>query len=239
MIPSAQTDEVKVWDVFVRVTHWVIVIGFFLAYFTEDELLPAHVWAGYIVGGLVVARILWGFVGPPRARFSDFIYAPRAVVSYLLDLLRFRAPRYLGHSPAGGAMVILLLLGLASTVATGLVLYGARDGAGPLGRFYSATAAPTGVFVAMADTKRDKERDGGMRSDRRERRQETKVLKEVHELLANLTLGLVVLHIAGVLWASAAHRENLIRAMITGRKRRDEAHGRFTGSAGAPQPRAM
>ena len=121
-------------------------------------------------------------------------------------------------------MVILLLLGLASTVATGLVLYGARDGAGPLGRIYSATAASTMPFVALADTNEDRLQDKATRSDRKERRQQTRALKELHELLANLTLGLVVLHIAGVLWASTVHRENLVRAMITGRKRRNEAH---------------
>ena len=116
MPPSARADDVKVWDAFVRLAHWTIVGGFFVAYVTEDELLPAHVWAGYVVGAIVVARILWGVVGPARARFSDFVYAPRVVVTYLIDLLRFRAPRFLGHSPAGGAMVVLLLLGLAGTV---------------------------------------------------------------------------------------------------------------------------
>jgi cytochrome b len=127
---------------------------------------------------------------------------------------------------------------LASTVATGLVLYGARDGAGPLGRFYSATVAPTGLFVVVADAKSDNAPEGATRSNRKKRRQQTKALKEVHELLANLTLGLVVLHIAGVLWASAVHRENLVRAMITGRKRRDEAHARSIDSATDPEPRA-
>ncbi|MEE9479215.1 MAG: cytochrome b/b6 domain-containing protein, partial [Kiloniellales bacterium] len=98
---------VRVWDIFVRVSHWALAAGFFVAYFTEDNLLLLHVWAGYLVGVLVVLRLLWGVVGPKHARFTDFVCGPRRAAGYLLDLFRFRAPRYLGHSPAGGAMAVV------------------------------------------------------------------------------------------------------------------------------------
>src|SRR4026207_2551341 len=114
-LDDATSAEVKVWDLFVRMSHWTLALTFFIAYFTEDEALTVHVWAGYLVGILVILRVLWGFVGPQRARFADFVYAPRTVVGYLFNLLRVRARRYLGHSPAGGAMVIALLIGLAVT----------------------------------------------------------------------------------------------------------------------------
>ena len=65
-----------------------------------------HVWAGCVVAVAVVIRTLWGFVGPHGARFSDFIYSPRAVLAYLNDPVRLRAVRLVGHSPAGGAMVV-------------------------------------------------------------------------------------------------------------------------------------
>lgn len=179
--------QVYVWDSFVRFFHWTLVTAFTVAYVTEDDLLTVHVWAGYVVGLLIVARTVWGFTGPRHARFSDFIYPPGVTLRYLRDLVLFRAERHLGHSPGGGAMVLLLLLLLAATVATGLVVYGGDQQAGPLAGMFS--------------------KDTG------------EAVEEFHDVLANITLAFVVMHVAAVLFASFVHRENLIRAMITGNKR--------------------
>ena len=92
---------VKVWDAFVRVFHWSVAVGFFIAYFTEDDAMLLHVWAGYVVGAL---RVLWGFIGPQHARFSDFIYSPFTGWKYLAALVAFRGKRHLGHSPGGGGV---------------------------------------------------------------------------------------------------------------------------------------
>jgi cytochrome b len=130
-------SRIYVWDPFVRLFHWTLVVAFTVAYLTEDDLLAVHVWAGYLVGGLVVARIVWGFVGPAHARFADFIYSPAETLRYVRDLLLLRAERHLGHSPGGGAMVLLLLVLLAATVATGLVVYGGEQQAGPLAGMFT------------------------------------------------------------------------------------------------------
>lgn len=204
--------EVRVWDLFVRVFHWTVAIGFFVAYFTEDGPITLHVWAGYVVGALVVLRIVWGFVGPQHARFSDFVCPPGVVLRYLAELLMLRGRRYLGHSPGGGAMAIALLVGLLVTVGSGLVLYALEDNAGPLAGI--VTGAPTQESAPVGgEDGEDGENDerGGAGSK--------ELWEEAHEVLANVTLVLVILHIAGVLLASYVHHENLTRAMLTGRKR--------------------
>jgi len=174
---GASPGTVRVWDPVVRVIHWSLVLLFATAWLTGDEVEWLHIYAGYGIAGLVAIRIVWGFVGTRHARFSDFVYRPSEVASYLADSIRFRAERYLGHNPAGGAMVITLLGVLAATAGTGILM--------------TSSAFHDAHWV-----------------------------EEVHEALANLALILVGLHIAGVVLASLEHGENLVKAMITGRKRR-------------------
>lgn len=183
--------QLRVWDPLVRIFHWSLAGGFAIAFVTEDDLLGPHVWAGYLVLALVAFRLVWGFVGPRTARWTDFVKAPGETLAYLRDIARFRAKRHLGHNPAGGAMVVALLLALTATGLSGLALYGAQELSGPLAAFMQYLPA------AWAHP-----------------------LEEIHEVLANLTLVLVVLHVAGVVLASLQHRENLVRSMITGYKRR-------------------
>jgi hypothetical protein len=69
---------VKVWGAFVRVFHWSVAVGFFIAYFTEDDAMLLHVWAGYVVGALVVMRALRGLSGPstPGSAISSILPSP-------------------------------------------------------------------------------------------------------------------------------------------------------------------
>lgn len=194
-VAAEAARSVRVWDVFVRAAHWLLVLGFFVAYFTEDEL-AFHVWAGYLVGTIVVLRVIWGFIGPEYARFSSFLYSPAKVFGYLGGLFRRSAARYLGHSPAGGAMVLLLLISLAATVCSGLTVYAYDQGAGPLAGVLVGGAPLDAAFEAREE-----------------------YWEELHEFFANLTVALVVLHLAGVLLASFVHRENLPWAMVSGSKR--------------------
>jgi len=214
---DVSTGTVHVWDVFVRLFHWSLAAAFFIAYFTEDEAMALHVWAGYAVGGLIALRIVWGFIGTKHARFSDFLFGPFAAWRYLRSLIAFRAKRHLGHSPAGGFMVFLLLAGCLAIVATGLITYGA-DGHGPLKGYVRQDAAiPSIAMIAPAladEDMHEKEKQGG-----HDESGTGHFFKEIHETLANLVLILVLLHIGGGLLASLAHHENLARSMITGRKR--------------------
>ena len=167
---------VKVWDLFVRMFHWSLVAMFGVAYATGDEIERVHIAAGYAITGLIALRIAWGILGPHHARLSSFVRTPREVFIYLRDAALLKAPRYIGHNPAGGAMILALLVMLAGTCITGYMM---------------TTDAYWG----------------------------SKWLEHVHEALANLTVVLIVFHVLGVLFASFKHRENLVKAMITGRKR--------------------
>lgn len=170
---------VKVWDPFVRLFHWWLLMFFAVAWVSAEEWDLVHEYAGYIVAGLVGSRILWGLIGTRHARFSDFVYSPSLVFRYLKDSLQLKAKRYLGHNPAGGAMALALLMSLITVSATGMMM-------------------TTDAFWA-ADW-----------------------LEELHETAANVTFGLVILHIGGVVFSSVEHGENLVRSMITGLKRADK-----------------
>ncbi len=173
----ALPERVKVWDPFVRIFHWSLVALFATALMTPDLSEMVHQGAGYAIGALVGARIVWGFAGPAHARFRDFIYSPREVASFLADTALLRARRYIGHNPAGGAMVLALLVSVATTCVTGHMM--------TLESFWGV-----------------------------------KWLEEVHEFVAWSCVGLIVLHVLGVIFASLEHRENLVLSMITGWKRR-------------------
>ena len=185
-----QHKQIKIWDPLVRIFHWSLVALFILSYATEDDFLNLHVNAGYIITGLIMFRLVWGFIGSRHARFSDFVKSPNEIKTYLVDVMLFRAKRYLGHNPAGGAMVIALLVSLFITIVTGMLTYGATEFSGPLAVWTSTVSDQT-----------------------------AHLLEETHELFANFTLLLVLLHVAGVTIASLQHSENLVSGMIDGYKR--------------------
>jgi len=89
----------------------------------DDSLL--HIYAGYAVIGLVLFLILWGFVATEHARFNDFIFGPSKVIKYLKSIASNTPRRYVGHNPAGGYMVVLLLVTLIIVTFIGLKVYGA------------------------------------------------------------------------------------------------------------------
>jgi cytochrome b len=210
-------EMTKVWDPFVRIGHWMLVAAFFTAYFTEDDFLTQHVYAGYVVGAIVCVRVLWGFVGTKHARFSDFVRSPVVTLRYLGDLLASRAKRFIGHNPAGGAMVIALLVGITGTTISGLMLYAIEEGKGPLAGWVAEAPASSGApMVAKAYADDDGDKRHGVNGRKNEAGEE--FWEETHEVFANLTLLLVGIHVAGVLFSSYTHRENLIKSMFTGRK---------------------
>jgi len=189
MSDSTSTGSRLIWDLPTRVFHWALAGSFLGAYLLaeEDGSRNLHVMFGYTVAGLLVFRLLWGFVGSTHARFRDFAYGPDAAIAYLRDLVRGRARDYEGHNPAGSWAIYALLALAAATALTGWLNYNQVGG---------------------------------------------ETFEEIHEVLANAWLVMVVVHVAGVIVASLAHRRNLVVAMITGRRR----GGSATAAGGESAP---
>ncbi|MTJ05231.1 MAG: cytochrome B [Sediminimonas qiaohouensis] len=197
--------KVRVWDPLVRLFHWSLVVVFAVAWLTAEESAFVHEWAGYIAAGLIGVRLVWGLVGSHYARFSQFLRGPSATLAYLREVVKGREARYLGHNPAGAAMIVALLLTMLATAFTGWLLENPT-------RIAMLPEVPSIIAPANADEDEDEEYA--------ERGEEGEgAIEELHEVLANLMLVLVVLHVAGVALASVRHRENLARAMVTGLKR--------------------
>lgn len=221
--PDAPGD-IRVWDPLVRLFPWSLVAGFATAYLSgEAEAPDLHVIAGYAIGGLVLFRLLWGFTGPRHARFRDFVFPPATVLGYTRELLRGQARRYLGHNPLGGAMVVVMLVVLGVTTLSGLWFYAVHRQQGPFAGLVAGTATLAPISAAHAHGK-EKHRERDARDDEHGKDDRGKDAREefwgeVHETSADLTLLLVALHVGGVVLSSWLHRENLVRAMISGRKR--------------------
>lgn len=192
------TEMRKVWDPLVRLFHWSLFATIVVAYVSEPDWFDLHVWSGFFVTGLILFRLFWGFVGTEHARFSDFVFGPRAVFNDLKAFLSGHPVRYIGHSPAGGAMVVILLVALSAVTLTGLELYAVEEHSGP---FVSFQAGVVGVIGEQAQSKF--------------------YWREVHGFIVNLTLLLALVHVVCVLVCSVLLRENMPLAMITGRKDED------------------
>jgi cytochrome b len=187
---AAATDVTRVWDLGVRLSHWLLAAVVAIALVTglsgPRNLLNIHIAAGAAIGGLVAFRILWGLMGSTYARFSSFPVDRAAINADLAGLVAGRRPRYRGHNPLGSLMALALLAIISLSVVTGLITLGGVDKQGPLA-FATPYAAGKGA-------------------------------QRVRLALAYGLLALIAGHLLGVAYESIQARTNLPLAMITGRK---------------------
>lgn len=113
---------IRVWDPFVRLFHWGLVLSFAVAWLSSRSWEQLHDWAGYAAAALVLSRAAWGVIGTRYSRFSHFVRSPRVVLDYLAAIARGDEARHIGHNPAGGAMVVALMLTMVCTAFTGWLL---------------------------------------------------------------------------------------------------------------------
>ena len=133
---------IVVWDVPTRLFHWLTVILFVATYVTwRLDWMFWHAYAGIAVLAVVVFRLLWGFFGSETALFARFLAAPRLALRQLANLFRREPDRWIGHNPAGGWMVVLLLGLLLFEALTGIYIDNDMADVGPLTSVTPASVA--------------------------------------------------------------------------------------------------
>ena len=169
-------QAIMVWDMPVRVFHWLLVICFAGAWLSSESERWAmiHYAFGYTACLLVFIRLIWGLIGTRYARFSQFLKSPKAVLEHFMAMLRGHPHHDVGHNPAGGLVMFALMLLILLIGLTG----------------YLSVKEFLGNFAS-----------------------------EAHEVVANLVLGLVIVHIIAAIGMSVIERQNLVRSMVTGKKK--------------------
>ena len=169
-------QTIMVWDMPVRVFHWLLVICFAGAWLSSESerFAMIHYAFGYTACLLVLIRLIWGVIGTRYARFNQFLKSPKAVLGHFMAMLRGHPHHDVGHNPAGGLVMFALMLLILLIGLTG----------------YLSVKEFLGDFAS-----------------------------EAHEAVASLVLGLVIIHVIAAIGMSLLERQNLVRSMVTGKKR--------------------
>jgi cytochrome b len=170
-----------VWDLPTRCFHWLLVLNFFVSYFSAESERWAlvHITSGFTFFGLLLFRLFWGLAGSQYVRFSAFLYKPATTLQYFKNLPTRQSKPCIGHNPLGAIAIILILaVGLLCSISGWL------------------------IYADLGATE----------------------LEECHDVAATVMIGLVLIHLMGVLFSSYWQRENLLRAMLDGKKAIDAEH---------------
>jgi cytochrome b len=182
--------RIKVWDLPVRLFHWVLVVLLFCSWATQEwDHMNWHVWSGYSILTLLLFRVVWGFVGSDTARFGRFLRSPLAALQHLAHLGRREPDREIGHNAAGGWMVLVMLALIGVQVGTGLFANDLDDG--------GDTEGPLMHLVG---------------------KDFSNWLDHIHSLNFKLIEAVVVLHVLAIVVYAVLKRHDLVRPMVTGTK---------------------
>ena len=180
----------KIWSLYIRFFHWSLVLLIFLSYLSSKiEWNTFHALSGYMIVILVATRAIHGFMAKDHSAFKAFVKSPREILNYLNQVKSNHHPRYLGHNPAGGFWVMVLLLGTITICLTGVLTYGVLDYLGP-GTFFNQWVSDS---VAIK-------------------------IRSLHNLISHLFLLAILLHVLGVSMTSYFQKDNLVKSMFTGKK---------------------
>ena len=182
---KSATRTIKVWDIPTRLFHWLLVLGILAMWLTADvfDRLGLHMTIGYALIGLIVFRLVWGFIGSDTARFFHFVRHPRHIVAHL------KTPKpgvLVGHNPLGALSVLAMIISVMVQLGTGLFANDQIYNEGPFSDYVS------------------------------ERMQD--LMTEIHEVNFYILLGLIATHLAAIAYYQLKKREQLVRAMVTGKR---------------------
>ena len=118
-----------IWDLPTRLFHWTLASSFALAWLTSegDRWRSIHVFLGYLILGLVVFRLIWGFAGSHFSRFARFWFGPKEALDYLKQVMTGHAPRHIGHNPTGSVAIYILLAMAVVVGLSGIVTLGGDE----------------------------------------------------------------------------------------------------------------
>jgi cytochrome b len=116
---SPSLEAIPVWDRFIRLFHWTLVSCVVIDYTVLDDGDDLHQWLGYLAAALVVIRVVWGFIGTPHARFSDFFPTPTRIRQHVKGMLSGSTERHDGHNPLGALMILALMIQVLAVCLTG------------------------------------------------------------------------------------------------------------------------
>ncbi len=187
---------IAVWDVPVRLFHWLLVTSILMLFITGKvggNYMEWHKKIGYFVIGLILFRVVWGFVGSYHARFKNFVRAPAAVIAYAKSLLKKDSPHYVGHNPMGALSVLAVMVAVGFQTVTGL--------------FSNDDIMLEGPYASMVSK---------AFSDQ---------MTSLHKLNSNVILVLIGLHLSAIVFYAVFKKEQLIEAMLTGKKDMDTSTG--------------
>lgn len=187
--PTKNEPMQLVWDLPIRIFHWVLTIAILVSIITAKigglDAMELHVYCGCLVLSLIVFRLIWGLVGTDYARFSNFVKGPTKVVDYLRQFILQKPGHSTGHNPAGGWMVLLMLGALLLQASSGLFVTDDIFTEGPLAHLIT----------------------GDQQS----------ILSQIHSFGEYLVPTLVLVHLAAIM-LHRLKGEHLTLAMVHGKK---------------------
>lgn len=180
---------VRIWDLPVRLFHWLLVALLGFSWWSgKRHDMDWHRLSGYAILALLIFRLCWGFIGGRTARFAHFVRGPRAVFAYAGEIVRGRHVATAGHNPIGGWSVVVMLATLAAMVVSGLFAV-------------DVDGLESGPLADYVDFDRGR------------------AAAAVHHWLFDAILVLVSVHVLAIAFYLVRLRHDLIGPMIHGRRR--------------------